>query len=432
MEVTTEWKAGVPVVVLKGRMDGFGAGVVSDSLAGVIRDDTISVVLDMGGVDYLSSAGIRVLLALKKRMKERKGIVALTGVGEFPRKVLDMSGFLQILTIYPSEKEALVACAKTEVSSGHLSEPGQIDAVISGARFSMTPGIAGTAELRVSGSLRKVLFSTLSTGDIRALGFRDCEYSIGLGALGRDSGEAIPFLGEMITLHGSIVYVPTDGHYTPDFFSPVKDTGDIKIYTGYNVALKGPFHEIIRVEAERGSGLTFSDLFGAVFSWARTRRPGSPGIISMAMWAVADGVISSEIIRSPLAPSAPKNGKSIMDPENHDEWFMTNTEPRYGGDTLVSFGIGIDPGGDLSSFSTDDLDAIVYRRPESPVQDGLHLHNHGVIFRNIPWNPSLELSRQIRAIVQDGEFVDMRHLMDGTRVRKAKCGISYISRITRD
>jgi len=41
--------------------------------------------------------------------------------------------------------------------------------------------------------------------------FSEVTYSLGLGALGADVNEAMPLLGEMITLHGSMVWLPTDG-----------------------------------------------------------------------------------------------------------------------------------------------------------------------------------------------------------------------------
>jgi hypothetical protein len=62
----------------------------------------------------------------------------------------------------------------------------------------------------------------------------------------------------------------------------------------------------------------------------------------------------------------------------------------------------------------------------------MYLHNHGVVFRNIPYDPSLDLNTQVKKIVTDGEFVDMRHLLDSTRLRKAKIGIAYIQSVTKE
>lgn len=55
--------------------------------------------LDMSGLEYVSSAGLRVLLAAQKRMTKTGGTLTLCGVGEVVREVLEITGFTDILTI---------------------------------------------------------------------------------------------------------------------------------------------------------------------------------------------------------------------------------------------------------------------------------------------------------------------------------------------
>ena len=68
--------------------------------------------------------------------------------------------------------------------------------------------------LRVVGDLNKVLYTKISEADIRKKKFSEVTYSLGLGALGADVKEAMPLMGEMITLYGSMVWLPTDGNNT--------------------------------------------------------------------------------------------------------------------------------------------------------------------------------------------------------------------------
>jgi hypothetical protein len=99
----------------------------------------------------------------------------------------------------------------------------------------------------------------------------------------------------------------------------------------------------------------------------------------------------------------------------------------------VSFGIGIDLTDDLAHFRPDALESLYY---ENPLNTGsakeMYLHNHGVVFRNIPYDPSLDLNTQVKKIVTDGEFVDMRHLLDVTRLRRAKIGVAYIQSVVKE
>ena len=419
----------IPVVTLKGRLDGYGAQQFDEGLKEIIRDDTRFVVFNLSGVDYLSSAGIRVFVGLKKRLKPRGGTFALVNVGEYPRSVLEMAGFLSVFDIYPTIEKAKAACREKTRDEGLLFGIKYPSYKVGDVTYRVEPGAPGTASLSITGTVDKVIRASITPADVRALGFRDAEYSLGLGALGKSREDAMPLLGEMVTLHGSMVYVPTDGHSTPDFFTPVRDDGEVKIYSGFNVALAGPFHDLVTFEAPGDTGITLGEIYNAIFSLARSHRKDFSGVISLVIWGIIDGLLSSEIRHSPLSGNAPRNHQSIMDPENYTEWMDVNREPRYHGDTLVGFGIGIDLASKLSSFSPDVLSALFYQHPDNLRSGAVYLHTHGVVFRDVPYDPVNELSRQIRAIVRDGEFVDMRHLLDETRLLKAKIGVSYITRI---
>jgi hypothetical protein len=114
-------------------------------------------------------------------------------------------------------------------------------------------------------------------------------------------------------------------------------------------------------------------------------------------------------------------------------WIASDTGSSYKGDTIVTFGIGVDLTKDLSFYRPENLSALYYANPlNKGAAKQMYLHNHGVVFRNIPYDASLDLNSQVKKIVTDGEFVDMRHLLDSTRLRKAKIGVAYIQDIIRD
>jgi anti-anti-sigma factor len=430
-DIRTERTEGILIIGVEGRLDEFGAVHLQEAMEREFHDDDRSVIVDMENVPYLSSAGIRVFTAWKKRLRERGGIFALSGLQEFPLEVLHMAGYSSSFSIFASRHEAVEACLKGEDRSSLLHEMAYPAVTRDEAVYTIEQGHSRKpAVLSVTGDLGKLLSACLTNSDIRSLRFSDAAYSLGLGALGKNITAAMPLLGEMITLHGSMVWVPTDGNMTPDFFTPVHDTGEVQIFTGFNVALHGPFHDIFTVESRKKDGFTIAELYRSLFSIARERRRPFSGILSVVMWAIVSGVRSSEIRHAPVLENAPLNQKTIMDPENYDEWNATIRDPRYGGDTLVSFGFGIDLSGDLSSFDLRVLGSLYYVHPDNAGEQGEYLHNHGVVFRNIPWEPERDLDRHIKKIVKDGEFVDMRHLLDDTRILHAKCGVSYISAIT--
>ena len=86
------------IVNLTGRIDSNNAPQFESELREVL--DGVSVlVLDMGSLDYISSAGLRTLLEAQKLMEAAGGSMTLLQVPDNIREILDMTGFTEFLTI---------------------------------------------------------------------------------------------------------------------------------------------------------------------------------------------------------------------------------------------------------------------------------------------------------------------------------------------
>ena len=84
-------------IALVGRMDTFTAPDLETALQQGL-DGVESLVFDCGQLDYISSAGLRVLLIAQKRMN-RQGAMKLIGVNELNMEVLEATGLTEVLTI---------------------------------------------------------------------------------------------------------------------------------------------------------------------------------------------------------------------------------------------------------------------------------------------------------------------------------------------
>lgn len=85
------------VLVVEGRLDTTTAPVLEKIISEDI-EGTKELILDMAGLEYISSAGLRVLLGAQKKM-QKIGSMTLKNVGEEVMDVLEMTGFADILTI---------------------------------------------------------------------------------------------------------------------------------------------------------------------------------------------------------------------------------------------------------------------------------------------------------------------------------------------
>ena len=97
MTIEIKRNAGDTTIELAGRLDTTTAPAL-DKTIGEDIGDTKNLILDIKGLEYISSAGLRVLLGAQKKMKNI-GTMKLTGVCEDVMEVLEMTGFADILTI---------------------------------------------------------------------------------------------------------------------------------------------------------------------------------------------------------------------------------------------------------------------------------------------------------------------------------------------
>jgi anti-sigma B factor antagonist len=99
----TETRQGdIVVLAVEGRLDSNTSDQFEKQLLSMVEQGDMRFVLDFGGLDYISSAGLRVLLKAAKELKKREGRLCLCALRDYVREVFDMSGFTAFLPIHPS------------------------------------------------------------------------------------------------------------------------------------------------------------------------------------------------------------------------------------------------------------------------------------------------------------------------------------------
>jgi anti-sigma B factor antagonist len=107
MEISTNEVEGVSVVHIGGNLDTNTAPAAQQHLDALQDSGTQKILVDFGAVDYVSSAGLRVLLSTAKRLGASGGGLRICGLNETVNEVFEMSGFSVILSVFGSEEEAL-------------------------------------------------------------------------------------------------------------------------------------------------------------------------------------------------------------------------------------------------------------------------------------------------------------------------------------
>jgi anti-anti-sigma factor len=112
--------ADVVVLAPKGRVDHSTAEALKTALAPHLArcaKGQDHVVLDFAGVDYISSAGLRVLMLAAKQAKAQSGFLAVAAVQPLVQEILEISKFTLVIRILPSVREAVAAASPAALAA---------------------------------------------------------------------------------------------------------------------------------------------------------------------------------------------------------------------------------------------------------------------------------------------------------------------------
>lgn len=109
MTVHASWeqKEGIAIAQISGRIDSTAASAFQDALESGLHGGNRIVVLDFEQVNYISSAGLRVIVAIAKQLREQDVKLALCSLSKPVYEVFSISGFDQLIAIRASQAEAL-------------------------------------------------------------------------------------------------------------------------------------------------------------------------------------------------------------------------------------------------------------------------------------------------------------------------------------
>ncbi len=107
MEISIKTTNEVKVLAFEGRLDTQTSPDAQMQLTQLVEGGETKILVNLEKLDYISSAGLRVLLAAAKKLKTTDGELRICSLNEVVKEVFDISGFDRILPISASESEAL-------------------------------------------------------------------------------------------------------------------------------------------------------------------------------------------------------------------------------------------------------------------------------------------------------------------------------------
>src|SRR6266496_1810593 len=306
---------------LRGRLDASWADHVGKAIDDAIRAGSHQIELNFAQVDYLSSAGLRLLLKYYKQLKAVQGRLAITHPSGGAYAILKMAGFGEMMISAP----APVGPAPAGAEPMRVEKSGAIFQV-----FNQAPG----AQLQCSliGQPEKFFNGGFQAADCVSVTLPSGTFGLGLGTFGSGFDDCRERFGEFVAVAGTAATLPTDGSSVPDFLVTEEAlVPELKVL--YALVGKGQFAQMIsfQAKAEPPGVIGLSALVAAALELTGANSAG------FAILAESAGLVGAALRRSPGRADA----KSPLAFPGVRDWLSFTTERTNERNLALIVGIAV-------------------------------------------------------------------------------------------
>lgn len=374
-------------------MDATWSNHVAGALAECVRSGQHQILVDMGGVDYISSAGIRVLVLYARQLGNIQGRLSVINASSSVRKVLEMTGLSGRLFVQAGATSPATCPAEELVRRISLPAGGATAEV-----YELTP-LAG---LRVAWPGDSIAWfegrSPLETCVV--VPFPGDVIGIGLGALVSGDASFTQPLGEFLAAAGAAVCQPADGANKPDYLL-LEGALTPAIKVAYGMVGCGGFSRLMRFDkGPQQSSVGFSALVNSCLDAS-----GSDAI-GLAVVAETDYLIGASLQKLVSPQQVADRTHDIFSFPEIRDWLSFTAEPAFGNSTCL-----------LVGFATRNTHGpgVPLLKPITPSGD-LRGHFHAAAF---PYHPlrkgKVELAETIQPLFETGQLLGVLHLLNDWR-----------------
>ncbi len=107
LQITESRQGNVLLLAPVGRIDSTTSAILQECLRQRVADGERYLIVDFGAVEYISSAGLRTMLGLAKRLLDARGRLVLCAMPDSVRQVFDLAGFVPLFAIEPTRDAAI-------------------------------------------------------------------------------------------------------------------------------------------------------------------------------------------------------------------------------------------------------------------------------------------------------------------------------------
>lgn len=384
LQIVQEKQANEVVLNCTGRLDANSAMQLNDYIDRLVRDGQYHIGLNLNGVEYLSSAGIRSLVNQHKNLKTVNGCFYIISMSANVRQVLGMVGMADMLSKPPEKNEA-----------NTLMD--QLDGLHQEHGFNFLVSVIdenNTTQLELYGNPEMLLSAEFKASDARIVKARDKHIALGLGAIDDNYESAQKRFGEHIMMGKNIAYLPSDGSRKPDY---MYSSGQLVAHLCelYGLHFDANFSHLMRFESETTkTTIGLSVLMETLSDMLHIDN------LAVFMLAESGGLIGTSLNKAPVG------GEQLFTFPEIKNTVNFTTEPVYHKKLVAAVGVySKNPDNELKRFT----------RKLNNNNEGFG-HFHAAVFPYMPMKKTeIDMCETIDYLFNYSELEDIMHLANDIR-----------------
>ncbi len=318
MEITRVDQGTSPELLVSGRLDGYWSRHLEEAIDELMREGIHSVRLNLSKTEYISSAGIRVLVRAFQQFTAVGGALLVVEPSVAVRRVLDLAGLGEMFFAPATHREA----APVWPQATRYEEDG-----LSVEIYECHPG--ATLACRIAGRPEGLVSADFKKEDAEVLQLPPNVFALGLGAFGESYEACGDRFGEFVAVAGCAAGQPTEETGYADYMVTSGNFAP-RVMTPYNLSCRGEFARLLRFESNPGSGpAPFSRMIASCMAAA-----GSPAS-GIVMIAESAGMLGASLKRSP----ALEKGEALFHYPEIRQWLSFSPVRSYCRSVAVIAGI---------------------------------------------------------------------------------------------
>jgi anti-anti-sigma factor len=390
---------GYKCLLLKGRIDALSSPDIEREFNALILSGERIIIADLSGVDYISSAGLRVFLAIQKKLKKVGGHVILFRPVKSVLEVFSISGLTDMFCIASTMEEIGESIQAGAITTEVVSRE------FEGIVIEYTKLEADKGSLFIVGSQDNLARAAYTERDVVTVKPSDMQFGTGLATFGKKYEDYKDLFGESMIINRNFFFYPAVKHPVVDFMidSHVDANFTYKFLHGFG--FNGTYQYILSFNCKDGF-VEIDNLIKAIFDIT------DKNILGIVLVAESKGILGMHLKKAPITEQRPDNGKDIFDPENFPEWIDFPIEPADINNIIAGTGIAIK---DRS---------LVRSEIKTFISEGSCFHIHAGIFEKGPLSKQLkDFEKELNRVISDLQIYKVQHILGKSRLSWGLAGI---------